>query len=57
CLYIGDTATDIETAKNAGLYSVGVLWGFRDEPELRGAGADLIVSNPAEIAEFAKNKN
>ena len=31
CLYIGDTATDIQTAKNAGLYSVGVLWGFRDK--------------------------
>lgn len=54
CLYIGDTATDIETAKNAGLYSVGVLWGFRDEEELRSAGADLIVDDPAIIAEFAK---
>ena len=53
CLYIGDTATDIQTAKNAGLFSVGVLWGFRDEAELRGAGADVIVSKPAEIAELA----
>ncbi len=55
CIYIGDTATDIETAKNAGLYSVGVLWGFRDEEELRNAGADKIISNPMEITEFAKN--
>lgn len=57
CLYIGDTATDIETAKNAGLYSIGVLWGFRDEAELRSAGADLIVDDPIKIAEFAKSKN
>ena len=57
CLYIGDTATDIETAKNAGLYSVGVLWGFRDEEELRGAGADMIVDDPAKIAEFVERKN
>ncbi len=56
CIYIGDTATDIETAKNAGLYSIGVLWGFRDEEELRNAGADMIISDPMDIAETAKNK-
>lgn len=56
CLYIGDTATDIKTAKNAGLYSIGVLWGFRDEEELRTAGADVIISDPAEIVEIVKNK-
>ncbi len=54
CLYIGDTATDIQTAKNAGLYSVGVLWGFRGEDELRAAGADVITSDVMEIAEIAK---
>lgn len=54
CLYIGDTATDIQTAKNAGLYSIGVLWGFRDEKELRGAGADMIISEPCKIVERAK---
>lgn len=53
CLYIGDTATDIQTAKNAGLYSIGVLWGFRDEAELKGAGADVIISDPMKIAEIA----
>lgn len=54
CLYIGDTATDIQTAKNAGLYSIGVLWGFRDEAELSNAGADVIISDPMEIANIAK---
>ncbi len=53
CLYIGDTATDIQTAKNAGLYSIGVLWGFRDEAELSSAGADVIISEPMEIANIA----
>ena len=56
CLYIGDTATDIKTAKNAGLYSIGVLWGFRDEAELKSAGADVIISDPMKIAEIAKTK-
>lgn len=53
CLYIGDTATDIQTAKNAGLYSIGVLWGFRDEKELRVAGADMIISDAMDIVKKA----
>ena len=53
CLYIGDTATDIMTAKNADVFSIGVLWGFRSEKELSDAGTDAIVSDPVEIAEIA----
>ena len=56
CLYIGDTATDIQTAKNASLESIGVLWGFRDRNELEGAGADHIIDNPEEIVNIAKTK-
>ncbi len=55
CLYIGDTATDIETAKNAGLKAIGVLWGFRDLNELSAAGADFIVSTPSEIVKIAES--
>ena len=47
----------IDAEENAGLYSVGVLWGFRSEEELRSAGADLIVDEPSKIAEFATRKN
>lgn len=48
--WIGDTSTDIETAKNLkAALSIGVLWGFRKRGELEGAGADLIVSHPCEI--------
>ncbi|MDA3932264.1 MAG: HAD family hydrolase [Tenericutes bacterium] len=56
-LYVGDTKTDMETALNAGLASVGVLWGFRDEPELVQAKASYIVSSPNEIAKIIKEKN
>lgn len=48
-LFIGDTNVDINTAKNAHIKSVGVLWGFRDEAELKEAGADVIVSHPSQI--------
>ncbi len=49
CVFIGDTNVDIRTAKNAGIESIGVLWGFRDEKELRDAGADHIIEHPLEI--------
>ena len=47
---MGDTSTDIETAKNLGAaLSFGVLWGFRGREELEGAGADVIVESADEI--------
>ncbi len=46
---VGDSEVDIETAKNAGIYSVGVLWGFRDEQTLIDAGADELVDSPERL--------
>ncbi len=48
-LYIGDSATDMQTAVNAGLTAVGVTWGFRSAEELRDSGADALVSDPSEF--------
>lgn len=48
-VYIGDTAVDVQTAKNAGLRSVGVSWGFRGRDELMAAGADWIIDHPKEL--------
>ncbi len=53
-LYIGDTNTDIQTAKNAKFKSVGVLWGFRKKAELIESGADYIVSLPNQILKIIK---
>lgn len=43
---VGDTPTDVQTAKAAGARCVGVTWGFRTREELRAAGADVIVDGP-----------
>ncbi len=56
CLYIGDTGTDIQTAKNSGITSIGVLWGFRAREELENAGADYIIDVPSKIVDIAKQK-
>jgi len=47
--FVGDTKIDMQTAKNAGMIAIGVLWGFRDEKELKDNGADFIVSNTDEL--------
>lgn len=47
--YVGDTATDVKTAKNAALPCAGVLWGFRDRQELESAGAAFICGTPDEL--------
>ncbi len=48
--WVGDTSTDIETAKNLkAALSVGVTWGFRKRDELEAAGADIIASSADEI--------
>ena len=51
-VYVGDTSVDMDTGKAAGFFTVGVLWGFRTEEELRAHGADAIVSHPLEILEL-----
>ena len=51
-LYLGDTATDMKTARNAGMYAVGVLWGFREEAELHQSGARNIIDNPLDLLAF-----
>lgn len=48
-LYLGDTDVDMQTAVNAGFHGVGVLWGFRDEKELRDNGAQTIIAQPMEL--------
>lgn len=49
CIFIGDTKIDMLTAKNSNMDSIGVLWGFRDELELREHGAKYIVKDPKDI--------
>lgn len=52
CMYIGDTGTDMQTGKNAGMFTVGALWGFRDRMELMENGADDLAETPEDILDF-----
>lgn len=48
-IYVGDTNTDMQTGKNAGMFTLGATWGFRSREELEKSGAMHIVDNPEEI--------
>lgn len=51
-LYVGDTGTDMQTAGAAGLFGVGVLWGFRPADELAEHGAKILIAEPGLLLEL-----
>ena len=48
-LYLGDTATDMQCAVNAGMRPVGALWGFRTAEELLESGAQALIEHPSQL--------
>lgn len=47
--YVGDSEVDAQTAHNAGLDLISVLWGFRDEYELRKLGLEVFAKTPKDL--------
>ena len=54
CMYVGDTSTDMQTGKAAGMFTVGALWGFRDRKELNENGADLVAEKPVDLVKICE---
>ncbi len=52
CVFIGDSEVDIETAKNAGMVSVGCSWGYREREVLVELEADFIIDKPEELLDI-----
>ena len=46
---MGDSDVDMRTGNNAGMISLGVLWGYRDRATLEGAGAAALCEKPADL--------
>ena len=53
-VYVGDSDVDIETAHNAGIPCISVLWGFRDKDFLLQHGAKTFISAPQELLEIPR---
>lgn len=57
CMYFGDTNVDMQTGNAAGMYTAGVLWGFRTREELEKNQAHHILKAPEDIVELVDMKN
>jgi phosphoglycolate phosphatase len=54
-LYAGDTNTDMRTAREAGMFALGVLWGFRSREELIEYGAQALIAEPGQMLSFFRS--
>ena len=52
CIFIGDSAVDMQTARNARMHPVGAGWGFRPAAELLEAGAEVVLNRPLELLDL-----
>lgn len=48
-VYVGDSDVDIQTAANAGIPCISVLWGFRSRDFLLQNGAETFISTPLDL--------
>lgn len=54
CLYIGDSETDVETARAAGVTELAATWGFRSRKMLEQAGARILIDKPEELTAYLR---
>jgi phosphoglycolate phosphatase len=52
CAFVGDTNVDMNTARAAGMFAVGALWGFRTADELLRNGAAALIASPHELLDL-----
>lgn len=54
-VYVGDSEVDVETASNAGIPCISVLWGFRSKELLEEHGAEYFVKTPKDVMALIKS--
>lgn len=52
CVYFGDSETDMLAAHNAGMFAVGVTWGYQPLEKLNAGKPDALINQPKEILMF-----
>ena len=51
CIYVGDSDVDVQTAKNAGMPCLSVLWGFRNREDIAQAGGTHFCETVSQLQE------
>lgn len=52
CVYFGDSHGDMLAGNNAGMYTVGVTWGFQPVEKIKTGNPDELIDSPAQILNF-----
>lgn len=53
-VFVGDSPVDCASGKEAGVYTVGVTYGFRDVEELERAGFDIIIDSFSDLRKIVR---
>lgn len=56
CVFVGDGETDVQTAINAKMDGVAVLWGYRSQEQLRKAGANKFANSCQQLQNILLGK-
>jgi phosphoglycolate phosphatase len=54
CIFVGDSAIDMETANRAGMAAIGVSWGYQDKQLLMNHGARALLDDPRDLLGYLK---
>ncbi len=54
--FIGDSEVDVKTAKNSGMHSVAVSWGFRERKRIEAEFPEVIIDTPEQLLEYFSRK-
>jgi HAD superfamily hydrolase (TIGR01509 family) len=55
CVYVGDTAEDIEMARRAGVRAIGVLGPFPTAARLRAARPEVLLNSVRELPQYLRS--
>lgn len=53
---VGDSVADIRTARNAGMISVAVNWGYQNSDVLRAESPDFFLEDPLDLPRLVQKK-
>ncbi|MEL7565713.1 MAG: HAD family hydrolase [Dehalobacterium sp.] len=56
-IYVGDSDVDMNTANSAGMFAIGVMWGYRTQHELLANGAKMLLKHPLDLIDFLEKDN
>jgi phosphoglycolate phosphatase len=54
-VFMGDSATDMQTAVRAAMFPLGVAWGFRPVSELMENGCRFLAMQPKDVIQFLES--